>query len=277
MAGTLLACGRGPPSVSSLQVTAGRHEGALGAAGLDAAQLEDAARRGLTAAGFRMGKGRRTYQARMELVLLRTARSPEDGSALAEVAVDLEVEPDGPGNLAPLMEAGVGTARLGAPGVASAWRAALDAAAADAATGLSVALAEEAKTVHKLTADLSSPNPRVREQAIRVLGDRRSVEAVPALIERLRDPDPHLSERAAGALSQIRDVRAVGPLIDLARRRADPSQLARFARIIGDIGGSEARGYLETLASGHPDPRVRASAQEALEDLEDRERERGPR
>ena len=63
------------------------------------------------------------------------------------------------------------------------------------------------------------------------------------------------------------------PLIDYSRRNDDGAHTARFARIIGDIGGNEARGYLLTLESGHMDPRVRAAAREALQDLEQRERE----
>jgi hypothetical protein len=67
----------------------------------------------------------------------------------------------------------------------------------------------------------------------------------------------------------------VGPLIDYSRRNDDGAHTARFARIVGDIGGSEARGYLQTLESGHIDPRVRAAAREALEDMDERESERG--
>jgi HEAT repeat protein len=67
-----------------------------------------------------------------------------------------------------------------------------------------------------------------------------------------------------GALAQIGDARAVGPLIDAAQR-GDPGFTARVARVVGDIGGAEAEGYLLTLASGHPDARVRRAAREALE------------
>ncbi len=163
-----------------------------------------------------------------------------------------------------------------AGGSRDAWRAALEQAVREASAGLVLALSEEAKPSQKLIHDLRSKDARVREQAIRVLGDRRVVEAVPALIDRLGDPDPLLAERAAGALAQIRDPRAVGPLIDYSRRSDDGAQTARFARIIGDIGGSEARGYLQTLESGHLDPRVRAAAHEALQEMGEREREGNP-
>ena len=156
---------------------------------------------------------------------------------------------------------------------AAAWRAALSQAARQASASLYLAHSAESKPEDRLIADLSAKDPRLREQAIRVLEGRRSVRAVPALILRLNDPEPDLVERAAGALSQIRDPRAVPALIDLSRRGEDPSQIARFARLIGDVGGSEARGYLETLESGHQDPSVRAAAAEALEDVDAREQE----
>ena len=47
--------------------------------------------------------------------------------------------------------------------------------------------------------------------------------------------------------------------------------VARVARVVGDIGGEEAQGYLLTLEAGHPDPRVRFAAREALGELATRE------
>jgi hypothetical protein len=49
--------------------------------------------------------------------------------------------------------------------------------------------------------------------------------------------------------------------------------VANLARIIGDLGGPDARAYLLTLASGHPDPQVRSAAQQALDDMAAREAE----
>jgi HEAT repeat protein len=286
LSGGLLACGRGTVHVASVGVSAGLHAEALQSVGIDRAALTAAARGGLAAAGFRMGEGPRSYRARLEVVAVRK-RLVEDGAALAEIAVELELSPtpdDGPGEHqsaragrgGPVLETGVGSIRVPAGGSVEAWAKALESAVREASTGLAQALSEEAKPVEKLVRDLRAREPRIREQAIRVLGDRRARAAVPALIERLADPDPLLAERAAGALAQIRDPRAVGPLIDYSRRDDDAGRAARFARIIGDVGGSEARGYLLTLESGHLDPRVRAAAREALQDMAEREREQGP-
>jgi HEAT repeat protein len=96
-----------------------------------------------------------------------------------------------------------------------------------------------------------------------VLGARRDPAAVSPLLERLEDDHPDVVDRAVGALSRIGDARAVGPLIELSRR-LDAGTAARLARVIGEIGGSEAEGYLLTVEAGHPDPRVRRAAREAL-------------
>jgi hypothetical protein len=268
-----LACGRGPVHVASLRASAGAHDEALRAVGLDRAALAAAATAGLTAAGFRMGEGKRAYRARLGVTSVRR-RPADDGSARVEITVDLELTPLGAEG-EPVLETGVGAARASPRATPDAWRAALEAAAREASAGLALALSEEAKPSQELIRDLRSKDARVREHAIRVLGDRRTQEAVPALIERLGDADALLAERAAGALAQIRDPRAVGPLIDYSRRNDDGLHMARFARIIGDIGGNEARGYLETLESGHVDPRVRAAARDALQEMSDREREQG--
>ncbi len=267
-----LACGRGAAHVVSVRASPGAHEPALRAIGIDGAALSAAATTALTAAGFRMGEGKRNYRARIEVISLRR-RPLEGGGAIAEITVDVELTPvsdDGE----QVLETGAGAERMPAGASTDAWNVALRSAAREAAAGLALALAEGAKPAGKLIRDLRSRDSRVREQAIRVLGDRRTREAVPALIERLEDPDPMLAERAAGALAQIGDPRAVGPLIDYSRRSDDGARTARFARIIGDIGGDEARGYLQTLESGHVDPRVRTAAREALQDMSDRERDR---
>lgn len=272
IAAGLIACNRSPAEVVSVGATAGGHEEALRKLGMDTNVLTAAASEGLAVAGLRKESGQHPYRARLSVVSLRR-RIGEDGVPLAEIAVDLELLPATSAGT-PVLETGVGTARLSSGSSAGAWRSALDSAARNAAAGLALALAEQGKPLGKLLADLGSRDEKVREQAIRVIGDRRSVEAVPALIERLEDPEPLVAERAAGALAQLRDPRGVGPLIDYSRRGGDEARTARFARLIGDIGGKEARGYLLTLESGHADARVRAAASDALRELEEREQER---
>jgi HEAT repeat protein len=171
-------------------------------------------------------------------------------------------------------EIGTAFASLGGAPPAEAWRAALRQASRRAAEGLALAFAEEAKSPEKIIADLDSKDPRVRDHAVRVLADRKSSVAVPALIARLRDDDPRIVQRAVGALAQIGDERAVGPLIDLSRG-GDAALTARLARLIADIGGAEAEGYLLTVEAGHADPLVRRAAREGLGEMRARA-ERGP-
>jgi hypothetical protein len=162
-----------------------------------------------------------------------------------------------------------------APGepAGAAFRRAIRSAAARAASGVALALAEARKTDEAVVRDLDSGDPRIRDLAVGVLADRKSPAAVPGLIARLQDPDPLVADRAVGALAQIGDPRAVGPIIALARRREGPF-VAQMVRAIGDIGGPEAEAYLETMAAGHPDPQVVEAAKEALRDAR-RRRARG--
>ncbi len=186
-------------------------------------------------------------------VLLTLELSPQEGvGALRETAA--AAEPVGPGPR----------------GLREAFGRAAAAALARAVAGFDLLLAAEAKDDAALVADLGAPDARVRDVAVRILADRRHAGAVPALVERLSDPDPEVVERAIGALGQIGDRRAVTPLVRLAQRRQGPS-VAQLARIIGDIGGPDARAYLLTLASGSTDRLVQEAAQQALDEMTARE------
>lgn len=159
---------------------------------------------------------------------------------------------------------------VGPEGLRSALEGATRRALERAIAAFSLQLAAERKRTPELVRDLDSPESAVRDHAVRVLADRGERDAVPPLIARLRDPDPEVSERALGALAQLRDERASLALIDLAHHR-DPAFTAQIARILGDIGGADARAWLLTMSSGHPDIAVRNAAREALADLDARE------
>lgn len=272
LAALVAGCDRGSPSVGDPQIVAGVHEEALRAAGLDREALQEAARASLREAGFRVVDKGGDYRARLEIL---SAGASTRSRAPVEVQVELELSGGKAGPFRTLAEAGVGRSPRPAPGESSdaAWREAFSSAVGEASAGVRRALTAEAHSTETLLGDLEAADPRVREQAIRVLGDRRIRAAVPALVACLRDPDLRIAERAAGALAQIGDERAVGPIIDFTQRLDEGPYSPRYARIIGDIGGSEARGYLLTLESGQVDPRVREAARAALRDLEARERE----
>jgi hypothetical protein len=263
------ACSRGPAPVHVIAVRVG--DGAvtppLREAGIDEAALDDAARAGLRAAGFASGEGGRAYRAEVGVASVRLAPPNASGGApRVELTVEIALSPAEPGGGGAARETGTAAAALTAGEPSSAWRSALAQASRRAADALALAFAEEAKPAEKVLADLESKDARLREHAVRVLAERRSAAAVPALIARLKDEDPRVVHRAVGALAQIGDPRAVPPLIDLSRT-GDAALTARLARLVGDIGGPEAEGYLLTVEAGHPDPGVRRAAREALEEM----------
>jgi hypothetical protein len=262
-----LACNRGASAIHivSVHVPDDAVAEPLREAGLDAAALEEATRVALAQAGFRLGEGSRAYRARIDVEGVRFTPDPlTPGSARVEVALELTLAPIAPGEDAGVRETSTAAAPLGGRAPSDAWRAAVAAAANDAARGIALEFAAQGKKVAALVADLGSTDARVRDHAVRALADRRATEAVPALLDRLKDDDPDVVQRAVGALAQIGDPRAVGPLIDAAQR-GDPGFTAQVARVVGDIGGPEAEGYLLTLASGHSDARVRRAARESLD------------
>ena len=272
--GLALACHRGPGPIHvvSVRVAEGAVAEPLREAGLDAATLEEGTRVALARAGFRLDEGTRAFRARVDVLAVRLAPDPfAPGGARAELSVEITLTPAAPGEAESARETSTAAAPLAGRAPSDAWRAALAAGANEAARALALGFAAAEKPVPRLVADLGSNDPRVRDQAVRALAERRAPEAVPALVERLSDPDPDVMHRAVGALAELRDPRAVGPLIDAAQR-GDAAFTARVARVLGDLGGPEAEGYLLTLASGHGDPAVRRAAREAVEALRTRPR-----
>lgn len=265
------ACPRGAATVHvvSIRVADTAVTPVLRDAGVDPAALDAAARGALAAAGFRLGEGARPHRALLDVPSARVIPGGAGGPR-AEVTVELALGSAEPGQGPPRRESSTADAALAdAPSRREAWMRALGEASRQAAEALALSLAEEEKPTPQVLADLGSTDPRVREQAIRVAGERRLREAVPALVARLPEEPPRLAHRLVAALAQIGDERAVPALIDLARS-SDPTVTARIVRYVGDIGGAEAEGFLLTLESGHPDPRIRRVAHESLAELEAR-------
>jgi hypothetical protein len=261
-----LACQRAPPpSITGVKVGAALSD-AVAEVGLDGAAVETVTRAALAEAGFRLEPGRaRAFEARVDVVALRVVPVSGALGLQAELAVEVELAP-AQGDEPPHKENGRASEPVGAAGPAPAVRAALVSAVGEAVRALRVSVAADVKTSEALVADLASADARVRGQAVQALGERRVKAAVPALLERLHDGDPRVAQRAVGALAQIKDPRAVPALIDLCRG-GDSALTLRMARIVGDIGGRDAQGWLLVLEAAHPDPRVRETAAEALDEL----------
>ena len=198
---------------------------------------------------------------------------------MAEVAINLEMTSSGPqGDVDRLLAEGEARRPTNADDTLdpaarhAAFDAAIDAAMQAAVVALKDQIDARRKPDDQLIADLSSPDPRARDYAIRVLADRRSPAAVPQLIARLQDPNPEVARRAAGALIAVGDRRAVRPLIETTRRRR-PEDVGPLLYAISSLGGQEAEAFLFTLESGSPDEEIRRAAQGAYADLLRRKQE----
>ncbi len=122
---------------------------------------------------------------------------------------------------------------------------------------------------HRADADAyaASAQSSRRLFVVELLGHRRQRAAVPQLCRLLaQEDDLLLILRTIGALVAIGDSRAVLPLIDLAQNK-EAAFVSQVVFAIGAIGGRTAEAYLVTVASGHADPQVQASAAEALRRL----------
>lgn len=104
---------------------------------------------------------------------------------------------------------------------------------------------------------------RVREQAIRALGQRREKSAVPALLATLARREEVLSPAALHALGQIGDPSSVDGIIDYASGQPSPIRKAAIDAV-RSIDTPRGRAWLFTLSTGHPDPDVQLSATTAL-------------
>jgi len=75
-------------------------------------------------------------------------------------------------------------------------------------------LAHGQTNVSRLLAELHSPDPAVRDNAVLQLGNSSSPRAIQPLIAALNDTNLRVAQDAATALGQLHDVAAVQPLID---------------------------------------------------------------
>jgi hypothetical protein len=113
-----------------------------------------------------------------------------------------------------------------------------------------------------LIAALEHGEPDVRVMAARTLGTRQATEAVEPLCAMLKREKNQVGEAAVGALAALRQQKAVPCLIQWAG--SDLRRLVVTMEPLSAIGGQEAQAFLEMIASGHDDPRIRRAAEEAL-------------
>ena len=218
--------------------------------------------------------GSRPFHCRGEVAFTRESESTgtDPPGSRVEVGVSVELARPGKTDMDRFEEKGIGRYTFD-PRTPSdripAFRKALGQALETTIQSVLLQMRAADKKDEELIADLSSPDPRLRDYAVRVLTERRNPAAVPDLIKRLSDPDPDVALRTIGALRALGDPRAVPALIAFTRNR-DADVLLPAIDAIGAIGGPDAEAYLFTLESGHQDETIRQSAAAAAKELRKR-------
>jgi hypothetical protein len=119
-------------------------------------------------------------------------------------------------------------------------------------------------------AALRADGGELQEQAIRVAGERKLRDEVPALLDLLDNPNESVRDAALGALIQIGDRRAVSALTK-SRSLHDRREMRKIIEAIATLGGDEALDYLSFVAATHDDEEIRALAVAAKQRLERRQ------
>lgn len=120
---------------------------------------------------------------------------------------------------------------------------------------------------------LDGPDKRLRAYAVKILAGRKNPAAVPPLLEQLKNDDLDVVRGAIGSLVELKDPRAVPALIDASHAR-DNLFVREVVFALGSIGGDEAEAYLFTMAQGHDEPAIRAAAQQSLDELKAKTKEK---
>ncbi|GAB4263895.1 HEAT repeat domain-containing protein [Deferrisoma sp.] len=118
---------------------------------------------------------------------------------------------------------------------------------------------------------LTSPNPRIRQEAAYLLGGLGDLRAVEPLVAALEDPEPRVRENAAFSLGKLADrIEEATWVVDaLAKRLADPDEVvAEVARAAVARFGRAAVDRLVDVCRTAP-PEVKVRALNALRDIGD--------
>ena len=110
----------------------------------------------------------------------------------------------------------------------------------DCVGGVGARVKLAAGDVGAIVAAIDGPDDDLRDEAIRLAGERKEPAAVPALVRRLKSDDHAVRDRAIGALAAIGDPRAVRPLTEVAKFN-ELADLPKVLDALATIGGDEAR------------------------------------
>ena len=272
-----------PPEVTEVRLRY-RGEGVEGAPALDLPSLAAAARASITSAtgmavhedaGADPPKDARARHWRLRVeVALEGGVDKKSGKGVMHALVSSSLQQVGadPGALS--FEQQALAERVFTPGADEpAWQAHAERSVRDCVAGLGARVKLAAGNAAAIAAAIDGSDDDLREEAMRIAGERRVKEAVPPLIKRLKGDDAALRDRAIGTLAEIGDPRAVRPLTEVAKFY-DVTDLPKVLDALATIGGDEARSYLEFVGSGHDNPEMRELAKTALGHLDRREAER---
>ncbi len=203
-------------------------------------------------------------------VLGETVEVGATGEARARVGLAIATHPgDAPGAVSAALD-GAATQRYAARARRGADQA--------AETALAVRIAGELiddfvarRRLHQgspaaLHAALAADGGELREEAIRVAGERQMRDEAPRLLKLLDDPDERTRDAALGALIAMGDRRAVS-VLTRSRSLRDRREMRKIIEAVSILGGQEADDYLSFVAASHDDDDIRAAAAAARERL----------
>ena len=246
----------------------------LGASGMFAAAAGDAgaapsarARLAFTAECLEAG-GKGEARAR---VRLRVDTRPSD--APGAVAFDLEVQGAEPYAVTPPPAKGRAPA-AGEPRKLPSLTALVMRVTGDLIEGVASRQRLQEGSPSALHAALIADGGELREEAIRIVGERQLRDEVPTLLKLLSADEEPIRDAALGALIAMRERRAVRALTE-SRSLRDRREMRKIIEAISILGGQEADEYLSFVAATHDDDEIRTEAAAARARLQRREAEAG--
>ena len=104
--------------------------------------------------------------------------------------------------------------------------------------------------LRRLKSALADPNAKVRNQAVKALGQLGDKRAAPDIAKLRDDPSPGIRQAAARVLGMLRSKQAVPALIEVLQRSEDRALLQPVILALGEIGDHRAVvALLDTIES----------------------------
>jgi len=119
----------------------------------------------------------------------------------------------------------------------------------------------------QMPAPLEKGSDDIQEMAIKTAASRKLRECLPSLLYIIRyGARQRLRDQALAAIIEIGDRSVVPKLTEMAKFQ-DSDGIRQIMEVLSQLGGPEARAFLELTADGHPDREVRRMARSSLKKL----------